>query len=173
MKKFAIALAVLRVACAASGCVHEPTPVERAAGEVRLRCAEPEISQDDLRILQETRVVQVEPATFLAGASTRTEGGRTVSGTKLVVKAPPGVSAEGMARILRCHSARALLGQVDATLFAYDPFFLPDTWVDIDVTTENGFFVVKLSADRVWQNLAVLRRATAFAETHRPAPSAQ
>jgi hypothetical protein len=64
-----------------------------------------------------------------------------------------------------------LLGQIDPSTLQDDPFYLPDTWIDIDVKAERGFLVVKLSADRVWQNLAVLRRATAYAYLHRSAAS--
>jgi hypothetical protein len=155
----------------ALGCVHEPTPVERAASLARRQCTDPSLSANEIQVLRDTKVVAAEPITFLAGASTRTEGGRTVSGAKLLVSTPPGVTAEQMDRLLRCHSARALLGQVDPALLADDPFYLPDTWVDIDVRGENGLLAVRLSADRIWQNLAVFHRATAFAETHRAASS--
>jgi hypothetical protein len=122
----------------------------------------------DPTVLRETTVARVEPITFPAGLSTRTEGGRTLMGTKLFVQAPDGVSAEKMALILRCHSAKALVGQVDPLALAGDPFYLPDTWMDIDVKAEPGFLVVRLSADRIWQNLRVLHRAIAFADAHHP-----
>jgi hypothetical protein len=89
-------------------------------------------------------------------------------GTKLFVRAPDGVSADDLTRILRCHSARALLGQIDAAALPDDPYYLPDTWLDIDAKVEQGLLVVRLSASRIGQNLAVLHRATAFADAHHP-----
>jgi hypothetical protein len=171
MKKSAIALVALGAAWGAQACVYEATPVQRAGTVARLQCGDPLVSQDEMRVLRETTVVKAEPITFLAGASTRTEGGQTVSGAKLVVLAPDGVSDLEMTRILRCHSARALLGQIDPATLQDDPFYLPDTWIDIDVKAERGFLVVKLSADRVWQNLAILHRATAYAQLHHQSTS--
>jgi hypothetical protein len=171
MNKIAIALFVLGAPCATSSCVQEPTPVQRATSVASLQCADPRDSQDEARVLQETTVLKAEPITFHAGMSTRSEGGFTVGGTKLFVRAPDGVSADEMTRILQCHVAKALLGQVDPASLANDPYYLPNTWVDVDARPEQGFMVVRLIADRVWQNLAVLHRATAFADAHRQVPS--
>jgi hypothetical protein len=169
MNKFAIGLTALGAQVGVSACVHEPTPMERAARDAPVQCAAPNQAQDEARVLREAMVIKAEPITFPAGASTRTEGGQTVSGARLVMRAPDGVSAEDMASILRCHNMRALLGQVDPAAVPDDPFTLPGAWVDIDVKAEHGFLVVKVSADRIWQNLALLRQARAFAEAHRSA----
>jgi len=75
-----------------------------------------------------------------------------------------------MARVLQCHSAKALLGRVDLPPLAGDPYRLPDTWVDIEVISEHGAVVVRESADRITENLALYQRATAFAEEHRGPP---
>jgi hypothetical protein len=168
MKKL-IALFAFGVYGVASGCVHEPTPVERALVRVaRERCVDPRLTLDEARVVRETTVVDAEPVTFVAW-STRQQGGHVVGGTKLFVNAPQGMGAGEMARILACHGARALLGEVDPAMLAGDPFYLPDGWIDSEVTEEDGLLVVKLSAETTWQNLIVLHRAVAFANAHPPA----
>jgi hypothetical protein len=89
-----------------------------------------------------------------------------VDGVKLLVRPPPGVSADQMTRILQCHSARVLLGQVNPDAVRSDPYWLPDSWVNIQVTPENGNFAVTVSADTVRDNLKVFGRANRYADDH-------
>jgi hypothetical protein len=62
---------------------------------------------------------------------------------------------------------QAPLGQVDASGFTDDPYWLPDAWPDIQVRPSNGNLEVVVSADNIPDGLHVLQRATAFADTHR------
>jgi hypothetical protein len=170
MKKIVMVWAVLGTCWAESACVYELTPVERAVHFARSHCTDPNGSRDEARIVRETSIVAVEPITFVSW-STRQTGGRALGGTKLVVNAPAGVSADELARVLQCHTAKALLGEIDPAVLADDPFYLAGGWIDSEVTSEEGFFVVKLRSDAIWRNLIVLRRATAFAGAHRPVSS--
>jgi hypothetical protein len=68
-----------------------------------------------------------------------------------------------MTRILQCHSARVLLGEVNAS-FVDDPYWLPDAWVAINVKPENGNFAITVSADSVRDNLQVFGRASRYGE---------
>ena len=52
-------------------------------------------------------------------------------GAKLTVAALPGLTAEWLDRELECHSAHITLGRTAST--PEDPFWLPDSTVDIDV----------------------------------------
>ena len=158
--------AALAIACA--GCEVEQTAEARAANVAQIQCSDPRTSSDEARVLADTRILKVEPWTFRAGSDVRSDGIVRVQGVKLVVRPPDGVTLDEMTRILQCHSAKALLGRVDLPLLPGDPYVLPDTWLDIDVVTEHGVVVIKESADRIWQNLALLKRATAFAEEHPP-----
>jgi hypothetical protein len=88
------------------------------------------------------------------------------AGAKLVIRPPTGVSAEELTRILQCHSARVLLGKVSPIDIPDDPYFLADTWLDIQVTPENGNFAVTVRADSVHDNIEVLGRATRYAHEH-------
>jgi hypothetical protein len=89
-----------------------------------------------------------------------------VFAVRLVVRAPAGVSAEQLARLLRCHGARALLGEVERSQLGDDPYWLPGSWVDIDVKDTGRSFVVTLTGNSVTENLRILRRAEAFATEH-------
>ena len=132
-----------------------------------MQCSDERVSRDELRVLRETAVVRVVPITFHVGADVRSEGSVRVGGVKLLVRAPDGVPADEMTRVLQCHSAKALLGQVALPAEVDDPYTLPEAWVDIDVTSENGLFAVKVTADRVSENLTLLHHAALFAEVHR------
>jgi hypothetical protein len=89
-----------------------------------------------------------------------------ISGAKLVLRPPAGVSAEELTRILQCHSARVLLGKVSPADIPDDPYWLADTWLDIQVTPENGNFAVTVVADSVHDNIEVLGRAIRYAHEH-------
>jgi hypothetical protein len=171
MKKFATLLIAFGAIGGTAACAPEPTPIQQATRALREQCVDPNELRDEARVLEETTVVRVEPVTFMVW-STRQQGGYALGATKLYAIAPTGMSADQMARAAQCHSAKALLSDVDPAALADDPFYLPDTWIDSDVKVEQGLFVVTLTAPKVWQNLAVLRRATAFAKEHAPAPRA-
>jgi len=122
-------------------------------------------ASDDVRILQSAKVLRAEPT--YARIHTNTGEEERVSGATLLISAPEGVSADKLAQLLQCHSAAALLGQIDRSKFSDDPTWLPNAWLDIDVKPQAGNFAVTLSANTVAKNLQVLQRATAFADAHR------
>ena len=151
-------LAFLLSACAARlPATAKATQVEQA------QCANG--AQDDFRLLQTAKVLKAEP--IYARIHTNNTEENRVSGARLLISAPEGVSADKLTQLLQCHSAAALLGQLDRSKFADDPTWLPNAWLDIDVKPEAGNFAVTLSANTVARNLQVLQRATAFADTHR------
>lgn len=166
MKKLANLLIASTVSWPLTACVNGPTPMERATRVARAQCLDPKVARDEARVLRETVVVRVQPVNFVSW-STRQQGGWALGATKLYAIPPERISADEMARVLQCHSAKALLNDVDPAAFADDPFYLPNTWVDTDVKVEEGLYVLTVSADKIWQNLALLRRATAFASAHR------
>jgi hypothetical protein len=122
-------------------------------------------AQDDLRLLQTVKVLKAEP--IYARIITNNTAEERVSGARLLISAPEGVSADKLTQLLQCHSAAVLLGQIDRSKFSDDPTWLPNSWLDIDVKPEAGNFAIALSANTVAKNLQVLRRANAFADTHR------
>ena len=152
------------VAFLLSACAGRVPPTAQAAQVEQAQCSNA-ASQDDLQLLQAARVLKAEP--IYSQMHSNTADGELVSGATLLISAPEGVSADKLTHILQCHSAAVLLGQLDRSKFAEDPTWLPNAWLDIDVKPEGGNFAVTLSANTVARNLQVLKRATAFADTHR------
>jgi len=147
-----------------SACAASVPPTAKAAQVEQAQCSNG-ASQEDVRLLQSARVLKAEP--IYAFVHTNDTDEERVNGTRLVISAPAGVSADRLAQMLQCHSAAALLGQIDSSKFSNDPTWLPNAWLDIDVKPQAGNFAVTLSANTVGRNLQVLQRATAFADTHR------
>jgi hypothetical protein len=143
-------------------CVSQPRAAVRAADIERSQCGSASASQDDL--VRSMAVLQVRP--LLTHVRSNTSDEERVHGAKLLVRPPQGVSAEQLTRILQCHSARALLGQLNDNSDPNDPYWLPDAWVSIDVTAEDGNFAVTVSADTIKDSLRVYSRVNRYADEH-------
>lgn len=150
------------VSCLASACASAPPPAARAAGVQQLQCDALATSQDAL--VRSAKVLSIAP--LYSHIMTNNMSEERVDGTKLLVRPPPGVTAEQMTRVLQCHGARVLLGQVDREAVRNDPYWLPDRWVNIQVTPENGNFAVTVSAESLSDNLKVFGRANHYADDH-------
>ncbi len=162
MKKHVGECVAVCVVSLASACASAPPPVERATSVAQLQCDSMARSQDQL--IRSTRVLSVQP--LYSHIMTADSSDERVDGTKLLVRPPPGVSAEQMTRILQCHGARVLLGQVNRDTVASDPYWLPNRWVNIQVTSENGNFAITVSAESLRDNLKVFGRANRYADDH-------
>jgi hypothetical protein len=148
-----------------SACASNPPPAAQAAAVVSMQCDSPATEQDAAQILNSAAVLDVKPVYSHIGTANNGSEER-VSGAKLVVRPPAGVTAEQMTRILQCRSARILLGQMASDAVSSDPYWLPDTWVNIDVKPENGNFAITASADTVHDNLALFGRVKRYADQH-------
>jgi hypothetical protein len=157
------AAATMSVGFFGSACSSNPPPSARAARVERLQCEPGETAQQEEQLIRSTKVLDVKPLYSHVRTSNNNAEER-VNGAKLTIRPPQGISAEQMTRLLQCHSARVLLGQVNAPSFGDDPYWLPDTWVAIDVKPEDGNFAVTLSADSVRDNLKVFSRANRYGE---------
>jgi hypothetical protein len=162
MKSHLGTCAAVSVFCLASACSSAPPPTARAAGVRQLQCDPTATSLDAL--VRSTKVLSVEP--LYSHIMTTNSSEERVDGTKLLIRPPAGVSAEQMTRILQCHGARVLLGQVNRDAVRNDPYWLPDSWVNIQVTPENGNFAVTVSAESLSDNLKVFGRANQYADDH-------
>ena len=148
---------------ALSACGSAPAPAAKAAGVERLQCDSASASQDDL--VRSTRVLAVQPL-YSHVITSNNNSEERVAGAKLLVRPPSGVTADEFTRVLQCHSARVLLGQVNSATVPNDPYWLPDTWVNINVKPEDGNFAITISADSVHDNLQVFGRANHYADDH-------
>jgi hypothetical protein len=146
----------------AAACANQPRAAVQAAGVERMQCDSSSTSQDDL--VRSIAVLHVQPVYSQVGSTGSTE--ERVNGATMVVRPPNGVSADQLTRVLLCHSARVLLGRLNGNAVRNDPYWLPDTWVNIDVKPENGNFTVTVSADTVRDNLQVYGRANRYADDH-------
>ena len=115
--------------------------------------------------MRSTRVLAVEPL-YSHVITSNNNSEERVAGAKLLVRPPNGVTADQFTRALQCHSARVLLGQVNPAVVPNDPYWLPDSWVNINVKPENGNFAITISADTVHDNLQVFGRANHYADDH-------
>jgi hypothetical protein len=145
-----------------SACASAAPPATRAASVEQVQCDSSATAQDAL--VRSTKVLSVQPLYSHIMTSNTSE--ERVDGAKLIVRPPSGVSAEQMTRILQCHSARVLLGQVNRDAVRNDPYWLADTWVNIQVKPENGNFAVTVSTDTVREGLEVLGHANQYADDH-------
>jgi hypothetical protein len=146
----------------AAACAAQPRATVQAASVERLQCDSNSTSQDDL--VRSIAVLHVQPIYTHMGSNGSTE--ERVNGATMLVRPPKGVSADQLTRILQCHGARVLLGQLNRSAVPSDPYSLPDKWVNIDVKPENGNFAITLSADTVRDNLEVYGRANHYADGH-------
>jgi hypothetical protein len=154
-------LAVGAVAGVAA-CAANPPATTTAANVEKMQCDGSASPQEELGLLRSTSVLRAEPL-YSHVSTTNNNSEERVNGALLIVRPPRTVSAEQMTRILQCHSARVLLGKVEKAAVANDPYWLPDTWLNIEVKPSDGNFAVTISADSVHDNLQVFGRATRYA----------
>jgi hypothetical protein len=152
--------AVVAAAAATLFACEASLPISARAAQVESnQCAGVPAGPDEQRLMRRIAVLKAESKCHVDYCS----GVAQVFAVRLVVRAPAGVTAEQLGTLLRCHGARALLGEVDRSQLGDDPYWLPGSWVDIDVRDAANSFVVTLTGNTVTDNLHILRRAEAFA----------
>jgi hypothetical protein len=155
-------LAILPIAALATACASAVPPSATAVQVERVQCEAGGAPQSNLAVIRSVKVIGAEPLYSYMASNAGDNDGKVVDGAKIVVRPPEGVSAEQLTRILQCHSAQVLLGQ--QSNLAADPFWLPGTWLSIEVKPEDGNYAVTLEADTVANNLKLAAHATAFAK---------
>jgi hypothetical protein len=164
MTSTALVPATVAAICLLGACSTSAPPGARAPQVGQLPCEDGDAWQDELRLLDASTLLKVEPTTWVDMCS----GAAQVTGTRLLLRRPE-ASSQRLARMLQCSSARVRIGQADPSQIADGRLRLPEGWVDIDVKPEAGHYAVRLSAENVAKNLQLLRQATAFALGLRPA----
>jgi hypothetical protein len=157
----------------APACASSPTPPVKAAQAEQIDCGNGTNQQEQARLIEGVSVLHSGPL-YVDVNSGRDGLEHVVNGARLVVLPPSAATTEEMTRTLRCHSAEAVLGQVDESRFPNDPYWLANSWLDIKVVDATGAYagnyLILVSADNIDKNLQVLARANAFAEAHGAAP---
>jgi len=123
---------------------------------------EPGVTTNAESLVRTTKVLTVEPLYSHVQTSNTFEA--RISGARVLVRPPSGVTAEDMTRMLQCQGARLLLGRVQEDAAADYPYWLPDRWVNVQVTLEDGNFAVIVRADSVTDNLRILARISRYGE---------
>jgi hypothetical protein len=155
----ALLIAVGSLSCASVA------PQTKAAEIEQLQCEPSSSDEVDQRMLAGMTVLSVHPIySYVHTATTGTD--KRVAGTKLLIRPPEGIDPPRVFRILQCHTARAVLGHLDRSRFPVDPFWLDGAWLEINVEPETGNLAVKVAADDIPKNLAILERARTFAFAH-------
>ena len=166
MKNHVFVWVLIGLSSAVSACASNPPPQVQAVRVEHEQCDGPAKPENQVALLNSVSVLGAKPL-YSHVITGKNDSEDRITGAWLLVRPPPGVSAEQLTRALQCHSAEALLGQVDTSQFGQDPFSLPSAWVDIQVTPEDGNFGVSIRDDSVADGLETFHRATAFAESHR------
>ena len=91
-------------------------------------------------------------------------GGATplLVGARFEMEARPGLTAQWMERILRCHEARSLLQAHAAQAITDDPFWLRDAWLEIDVEPGHAHFFAEVRGETASQGEQIHARAQAL-----------
>jgi hypothetical protein len=172
MKNIRRTISFLGAACAFAACAQHPNPAVKAADVARTTCPTTNVQvSEDERTLDETRAVEVQPIMTTGG--TDGQGNPVVAGradgVKVLVQPPPETPSKDLARAMRCRYAQALLGQTADTSPQNAPFYLPHTFVDVNVTREGegtGLFAVTARTDNTDDNVELMRRTREYAMAH-------
>jgi hypothetical protein len=157
-----IAVFVLAAATAACAEPSARTPADQAAFMERTRCASDDDDKALAPVLSGDAVQRVQPLySTVEGAKTGPQS--ELRGATVTVAALPGLTAEWLDRALECHSAKEMLGHEPAP--SDDPFWLPGSSVDIDVTSDRDGFNVAITAYSANDARQILTRANAFAKS--------
>jgi hypothetical protein len=141
------------------------SPADHAAFMERTRCAPDDDDKTVAPVISGSAVVGVQPLYSKSG------GGKSgpefeLRGATLSVTSLPGVTAEWLDRVLECHGAKATLGHSQTA--SDDPFWLPDTTVDIDVRDAKDGFAIAITGFSSDDARQILARANAFARAKTP-----
>jgi hypothetical protein len=164
-----MAPAILAAVCLSACAVFSPLPDLRTASD-RAREVEPRCEgfgeKDAANVLSPQAVDFVE-ASYSHTPAGPVDRQARLRGARLHVRPMPGLTGEALLRSLECHQAAVTLGKASAV--ADDPYVLPGSWLDLDVDSERGGFLVLVRSDSFEEARAVLDRARRFAAPRPPA----
>jgi hypothetical protein len=137
------------------------TTVDRATFVEHTRCRAEDDEKNLAPVLSGDAVQGVQPLyTTIEGAKSGV--GSELRGVTVTIRPLPGMTAEWLDRELECHSARATLGHGHAA--PDDPFFLPTSFVNIEVRSATDGFDAEVVGYSPAEAAAILARANAFAK---------
>ena len=155
MKRIAVILLL-------AGCVYpgKATREERlaTASDERTRYCAGDVETAVEMVLNEVQAVQ--PLYLRLRTGPGNHYAEKLVGARLDVPARQGMTAEDLERVLRCHEARSLLGDVSPA--EADPFWLADSWIDIHVQSDCGGLAVMLRGQTAEESKLIDSKAEAL-----------
>jgi hypothetical protein len=152
MKYVAMLSGFACVALASSACFLSPLPDMRTAAD-HAREVQPHCNGvADLDVV----IDSVEPAYSYVPAGPNTHDAH-LRGAQIRLKPGPGLTKESIQLALECHEAAVTLGRRPPP--PDDPYFLPDTWLEINVDSRGDGFIVRVLTDAIDDARSVLARA--------------
>jgi hypothetical protein len=137
------------------GCENTP-PAQSPASQAR--CTADFSDATIARVLDGSAVERVEP--LYTGYESKSSTPR-LQGAAIVVRPARGETAEWLDRALECHEAQQVASQASGQTARTDPFWLPGSRVQIDVTSAHDGFRIQVSGASSAEARAILARAQA------------
>jgi len=153
----AAVVGICSLSCASTSRSKLDKQIATAAAEREQYCDE----ETDQAVPDVLRAVQSAEPLYVNVRLGKTWDSRLL-GARLWLPARQGWTSQWLERTLRCHEASSALQRGFAQ--APDPFWLPDSWVDIEVLPDRGAFVALLRTNSVAEGQRVYARAQEFVE---------
>ncbi len=145
------------------GCEAAPapkSPADQAAAFHEGRCTAQAGDRAVAKVLDGSAVERVEPL-YSTATSNKTTNPRLL-GAAIEVTPVRGETAEWLARALECHGAQQVMLHASGGPTKSDPFFLPESMVEIDVASAADGYRVTVSSPSVAEANEILDRARAL-----------
>jgi hypothetical protein len=157
------------------GCQSAPWPhtagppaASQAAAVERTRCTSNNLGDAAVAsVLDGSAVERVDPLYDGGAGSPKTELSR-LQGAAIRVRPAPGETAEWLNRALECHGAQQLTAHKSGAVAQTnsDPFWLPDSLVQVEVTSAGDTFLVQVTSGSTAEAREILSRAKTLSSTH-------
>lgn len=162
-------LSVLIPSALLLGCATAPparSAAEDAAEVERAQCGSDIDEQALAPVFAGDPVEAAEPLYTAVSSGGSGVGGNysQLIGASIKLRALKGFTAVWLARALRCHSARRVLGRIPADALPNDPFWLPGKMVDLEVAATGAGYQVFIRGQNIKDAEKILGRANAFVE---------
>jgi hypothetical protein len=143
-----------------TGFLPEPARADRIREATELEHKRCKSQAVDPRVYSADDVESVAPLyTFVPTSGSNREA--RLRGAEVRLRPLPGLTPELLTYELSCRSAQLVLGRVQEG--ENEPYWLPDGWVKIGVSSDDGDFVVAIEGEDLPESKEILARAQAFA----------
>jgi hypothetical protein len=160
-RAFVLVLPVVLFGCSAF-LPHRPDRISEAREKESAVCPRGGAPDYPSGLFERGSVTQVEPI-YSSVRTGRSGNESRLQGARLKLRPIAGMTTTSLEALLICHQARRVLGRGGEVELQDDPYWLPNSWLDIGVDSEAGNFVVSLRARNITEANELLSRAEAFA----------